>query len=345
MVRMSDLVRGMSPAASPATAPRPVEAPPAALVVEAPPAPAPASPRPPSEPAAAAAPGESRELFDQLASFLERVREVVVPDGQPFPWPALARLVDGVVASLQGSAELFWIAHSPGARNGIDPLALHQARVAVLAVGVGAIVGLPAADLRRLGMAGALIDVGLWQVPDGPRRSDPQSAEYRAHPRASAELVRRWDPPVQGLVDLVMQHHEREQGQGFPQGLAREAIAPHAKILGLVDLYAGLTGAGPRGRARPHEVIRDIVRSKNEAFPPALIKALLSEISVFPPGTPVRLSTGELARVVGVNRHHPLRPRIEVLADGRGHSLPSPRAIDLSEAPFIYITGAATEGR
>ena len=100
----------------------------------------------------------------------------------------------------------------------------------------------------------------------------------------------------------------------------------------------------PRPRLRPHEAIREIVRSKHELFPSPLVKALLSEISVFPPGTLVRLNTGEVGRVTAVNRNHPLRPRVEIVADGKGQRMASPKTTDLSEAPFLYITGAVAEG-
>ena len=155
----------------------------------------------------------------------------------------------------------------------------------------------------------------------------------------SAEAILRWSPPTATLAELVMEHHEREQGQGFPQGLSGEAIHPQAKILGLVDTYTGLIVPPSLGLGlRPHEAIREIIRAKHESFPPALIKALLNEVSVFPPGTLVRLNTGEMGLVTGVNRNHPLRPRVEVV-DARGQQVPSPKIIDLSEAPFLYITG------
>ena len=158
-------------------------------------------------------------------------------------------------------------------------------------------------------------------------------------------MLRRWGAPDERIVQAVLEHHEREQGQGFPQGLTGATVDPDAKIVGLADLYAGLTvPSTARPRLRPHEAVREIVKSRHEAFPTALVKALLSEISVFPPGTIVRLNTEEIGRVIAVNRQHPLRPRVEIMADSRGQRLPASKIVDLSEAPFLYITGPVTEG-
>jgi len=376
MVRMSDVVRGIvrdKPADTTKDAP-----PPAALA--APPSsppplpPAPARPRPAAEPPPArrapveaprtaetpagldalpvedAAPPESAEpLFAELQLFLARVREVI-RTGDEFLWSELERLIERAAAALARSSELFWTANNTAALTGVDYLAFHQARVAVLAMTIGASVGYDRARQVQLGIAGSLIDVGLWQVPDGLlRRLDALSAEeqtlYLSHPRLSVELIRRWSPPCEGLVEAVLQHHEREQGQGFPQGLHGTAVNQDAKVLGLVDTYTGLTmPPPPRPRLRPHEAIREIVRTKHEAFPSQLVKALLSEISVFPPGTLVRLNTGEVGRVIAVNRNHPLRPRVEIIADGKGQRLAAPKTTDLADAPFLYITGAVAEG-
>jgi HD-GYP domain-containing protein (c-di-GMP phosphodiesterase class II) len=252
--------------------------------------------------------------------------------------------------ALERSPDLFWVANNPADSPGADYLAFHQARVAVMAVRIGANSGYDRSRLAVLGVAGALIDVGLWQMPDTVLRkmdalAGDELAAYRSHPRLSAEMIRRWNPRDDRIVQAVLEHHEREQGQGFPQGLTGAAIDADAKIIGLADLYASLTvPPTSRPRMRPHEAVREILKSRHEAFPSALVKALLSEISVFPPGTVVRLSTEEIGRVVAVNRSHPLRPRVEVTADSKGHRLPAPKVIDLSEAPFLYITGPVTEG-
>ena len=368
MVRMSDVVRGIvreqpadatkdappSPPPPPpppprprpvADAPRPAPPPPAddPRAVE----PGPSLDAPPIEPAS---PAESSEpLLAELQLFLARVRELI-RTGDAFPWPELERIIDRCAVLLERSNELFWIANNTVALAGVDYLASHQARVAVFAMTIGASVGYDRPRQLPLGVAGSLIDVGLWQLPETllPRLdslSGEEQALYRSHPRLSVELIRRWSPPREGLIEAVLQHHEREQGQGFPQGLPGTAVNQDAKILGLVDTYTGLTmPPAPRPRLRPHEAIREIVRSKHEAFPSPLVKALLSEISVFPPGTLVRLNTGEVGRVTAVNRNHPLRPRVEIVADGKGQRLVSPKTTDLAEAPFLYITGAVAEG-
>ena len=387
MVRMSDLARGVpaEKAAPPKTAPpkEPAEkratpgaaAAPAAVPpalprtrlaegplqrVAAPPprrepelAPAHETPAPSPPPATAptaASVASAEALFGGLLRFLAGVRDLVMTGSVAFPWDGLERLLVHAIASLERSGELFWVANNPAAPLDVDYLAFHQAQVGVLSMRIGADIGYDRRRLVPLGMAGCLLDVGLWQLPESVLRrldalTSAEQAQYRSHPTLSAEVIRRWSPPGEGIVEAVLQHHEREHAQGFPQGLAGAAIHPDAKILGLVDTYTGLTvPPSARPRLRPHEAIRDIVKSKHEAFASPLIKALLSEISVFPPGTLVRLNTGEVGRVVAVNRNHPLRPRLEVVADGKGHRFPTPKTVDLSEAPFIYITGPVAEG-
>jgi hypothetical protein len=354
MVRMRDLVRRAEPGPlPPAPPPAPsaaragAPAPPSAEARPAPP-PAPATPatcRPPEGRAEAAlTPEHAEELFGELVRAVAEAGARVRADLGP-PWADLEGVLARVVAALAESDTLLWaVSRPPRARDG-DALARHQARVAVLAIRLASALGLDRARQEALGLAGCLLDVALWAEPPAarvePREAEAQ-ARYRAHPRASAELLRRWQPPVQALPDWVRHHHEREQGQGFPEGLAGAAVPLEAKVLGLADTYAALTEP-PDGRPGlpPHEAVREIVRAGREAFPPALVKALLNELSVFPPGTRVRLNSGEVGRVVGVNRNHPLRPRV-LVTETHGRAVP-PKMVDLAEAPFLYITGPVAE--
>ena len=117
------------------------------------------------------------------------------------------------------------------------------------------------------------------------------------------------------------------------------SIHIHAKIIGLADTYARLT-MGPSGMPRRdlYRALGDIKRLRQE-FAPSLTRILLQEISFFPPGTIVRLSTGEVGRVVAVTHHHPMRPRVELVRDTKGELPAEPRIIDLSTTMAISVAG------
>ena len=346
---MSDLVRGIHregteppateappPARPPAGSPTAAEVPPRVrFPTESAQAPAPPAPEAPSAEAEAAAGPE--QLFTELLAFVGRLPGLA-REGREFPWGWLQRLLERVIHSLEGSADLFWLANNPPSA-GTDYLTAHMTSVGVLSMQIGRGLGYDRERLLDLGMAAFVFDIGIAGLPAGA-----DSAAYQTHTQVSAEIVRRWAPPRAGLVEAVLQHHERENGRGYPQRLPGGAIHGNAKIIGLMDTYMALIFPRPPGRRiPPHEAIREIVRSKHEDFATPLIKALLTEISVFPPRTVVRLNTGEVGRVIAVNREHPLRPKVEVVAYSKGHPLPTPKILDLSEAPFIYVTGPVQE--
>jgi HD-GYP domain-containing protein (c-di-GMP phosphodiesterase class II) len=273
----------------------------------------------------------------------------LVRGGREFPWEGYQRMIERVIQSLQGSVDLFWLANNPPSA-GAEYLSAHLAAVGILSIRIGIGLGLDRERLLDLGMAAFLFDVGMVSLPQGilargGALSGADLAMYQTHTRLSADAVRGWAPPRPGVIEAVLQHHERENGGGYPQGLAGAAIHPNAKIIGLLDTYTALIFPRPPApRLQPHEAIREIVRSKHEGFSTPLIKALLSEISVFPPRTIVKLNTGEVGRVIAVNRDHPLRPKVEIIADSKGSPLAAPKVLDLSEAPFIYVTGPVQEG-
>jgi HD-GYP domain-containing protein (c-di-GMP phosphodiesterase class II) len=300
------------------------------------------------EPPPAAPAGEGAEaVFAALQGGTEQLREAVARGG-PLPVAELEATVVRVIESLERGSELFWLANDP-VPPAADYVAAHLVSVGVLALRIGADLGYDRSQLVDLGVAALLCDIGLWKLP--PRLlgkaealTADEQAQYQTHPRLAVDLIRGARVERAGLVDAVLEHHEREQGQGYPQGLLGAGIHPHAKIIGLVDTYTRLTAPRPpQARLMPHEAIREIVRSKHESFPSVLIKALLSEISVFPPRTMVRLNTGEVGRVVAVNRNHPLRPKVEIVADSKGDRLHAPKLVDLSETPFVYITAPIQE--
>jgi HD-GYP domain-containing protein (c-di-GMP phosphodiesterase class II) len=121
----------------------------------------------------------------------------------------------------------------------------HTRRVAMLAVQVGETLGLSRGRLRQLALGGLLHDMGKLSVPSavlqkpGPL-DDAEFAEIRRHPEAGERLLRELGGFPAGVLRLVLDHHERLDGSGYPRGLGAEELDVETRILAVVDVYDAL---------------------------------------------------------------------------------------------------------
>jgi HD-GYP domain-containing protein (c-di-GMP phosphodiesterase class II) len=121
----------------------------------------------------------------------------------------------------------------------------HTRRVAMLAVQVGEALGLPRTRLRLLALGGLLHDVGKLSVPTavlqkpGPL-DDAEFAAIRTHPGAGERLLRDLGGFPPGALRLVLDHHERLDGSGYPRGLTASGLGIETRILAVCDVYDAL---------------------------------------------------------------------------------------------------------
>jgi HD-GYP domain-containing protein (c-di-GMP phosphodiesterase class II) len=121
----------------------------------------------------------------------------------------------------------------------------HTRRVAMLAVQVGEALGLPRARLRLLALGGLLHDIGKLSVPctvlrkPGPL-DDAEFAVIRTHPAAGVRLLRDLGGFPDGALRLVLDHHERLDGSGYPRGLPGDELDVETRILAVCDVYDAL---------------------------------------------------------------------------------------------------------
>jgi HD-GYP domain-containing protein (c-di-GMP phosphodiesterase class II) len=215
--------------------------------------------------------------------------------------------------------------------------------VAILATKVGSGLGYYGPELRRLTLAGLVHDIGLFAVPPSVvTKSGQLTREERTlieqHPELGYQLVHKLGPEWDWLAQVVRQAHERSNGRGYPNRLKGRDINELAQIIGAVDVFDALVTPRPyRRRFFPHEAVRELLVVERLAFPREIVKALVEQLSAYPLGTLVRLTTGEVGTVIGINAEFPLRPIVEVAADASQGSGQEKRRIDLSLSPLVSI--------
>jgi len=156
----------------------------------------------------------------------------------------------------------------------------HSERVTTLALRTGRRLGLDRKDLEILRRGALLHDIGKIGVSaavlDKPGALTPDEfKEIREHPRIGARILE----PISAYADvvpLVLQHHERFDGKGYPEGLAGEAISPGARILAVADVFDALSSDRPyRGRWERGDALAHIEKGAGTQFDPEVVATFL----------------------------------------------------------------------
>lgn len=263
------------------------------------------------------------------------------------PLNDVAGAVTRLMADIRASNELFvqMIRHRPDFQDVDGFLAHHMVNTVILSTKIGLGGRLPDQELFEVGLAAAIHDVGMCRLPEGlvarKGKLDPSGfSQVRQHPAYGRDIMKAYAAAYPWLPDVVYQEHERFDGSGYPEGIAGESIHPYAQILGLADTYEALTHPRTfREGMIPFNVLQQLIRLGGKLFASDLVKTFIQEISVFPLGSSVRLSTGEVGEVTAINTGYPLRPIVHVLLSSSGAPLDEGRLVDLRQEPMLYITG------
>jgi hypothetical protein len=116
--------------------------------------------------------------------------------------------------------------------------------------------------------------------------------------------------------DMLLHHHERHDGSGYPNGLAGSDIPLYARIAGIVDTYDALISPRPwRAALSRHDALQAMYRERGRLFQDELIEQFMQCLGVYPVGSLVELSSGEVAIVMAQNPTRRLRPVLMLLTD------------------------------
>ena len=163
---------------------------------------------------------------------------------------------------------------------------MHIRRVQVYATGLARAAGLSDSDIQGVKTAALLHDIGKLAVPEhilskpGPLTQE-EFQKIRIHPQVGAEIIAAVPFPYP-VAPLIMSHHERWDGKGYPQGLAGEKIPRGARILTIVDYYDAVTTERPYHKALSHEsAVGLLTHESGRALDPTLVPIFVEMLPAF----------------------------------------------------------------
>ena len=216
-------------------------------------------------------------------------------------------------------------------------LATHGVDTSVLAMAIGQEYGCNPTDLKLLGLAALLHDIGQLRLPlNLLQKVQPYSPQdhklIQAHCDMGKAMLNQLSDFPEEAKTMVTNHHERADGSGYPQGLPQGEISELTQILSIADTYdAQISGRCSTPPVPPARALSELYRAAIAGqYPTMMVQRLIQLLGVYPIGSLVRLNTEEQAVVVWVHSHSRLTPTIKLLRNASGEPYETQEIIDLS---------------
>lgn len=226
--------------------------------------------------------------------------------------------------------------------------ALHSLNVCMLAITLASAAGLDAASVEEMGVGALLHDVGKLKVPlevlNKPGKlTDEEFALMKKHPEFGVEILRDSPDLTPESIEIVLAHHERLNGTGYPRGLAANELSLYTQIVAIADVYDAMTSDRVYHKGRSPADVLGIMRNADNVFNDELLRIFAERMGAYPPGSLVELNTGEVGLVLPGGSDQE-KPTVLIVLDHRKRRYYPQRVRDLSRFPNFKVVRVLAAG-
>ncbi len=199
-------------------------------------------------------------------------------------------------------------------------LVIHTMRTTVLAIAIGFQLHLPLSKMIELGVTCILHEIGMLRLPpqlymSSRKLSVREKAQISKHTLLGYSIIKdlSFGLPIQLGV---LEHHEKENGTGYPRRLTGEKISANAKVIAVACTYEAISS--PRSykdEKSTFDALLELLQNREHAYDASVIKALLYTVSLYPIGTYVYLTNRKVAEVIDTNPDNPKLPVVQLLTE------------------------------
>lgn len=276
---------------------------------------------------------QAKIIYDKTRSYIDTALDDVRLGGSVDT--KQAKILVGEMAEniARSPNAMVWLTHL---KNRDEYTAIHCMNVCILALSFGRYVGLERHELELLGLGALLHDIGKMYVPDEvlnkPGKLTRDEFEIiKRHPVDGHRLLVSKDDMPQVSLDIVLHHHERTDGTGYPAGLTDAQIHKLVKMASIVDVYDAITSDRCyHDGMSPYEGLKNMYNWIEGNFDPESMQQFIKCLGIYPIGSIVELNQGQIGVVVGINEETKLKPVILQVMDKDKQALKMRKLINLA---------------
>jgi HD-GYP domain-containing protein (c-di-GMP phosphodiesterase class II) len=278
--------------------------------------------------------------LEALVSTTEGLYENILAEGETSIQPAM-EIVQNMLRELPPLRErLFQI-------TAVIPEAKYIMQHAVTSTVLFSLVlradGYDQARIVKLAVGALFRDLGMAMLPASilTKRgalSEKEFAEVKKHPGTSATLLKKANAVENETIMLVLQHHERWDGRGYPNGFQADEIVPEAQVLSICDAFDAMASDRSYRRAlSPYEAVTKIISLSGKQFSQLAANRFINRFGLYPVGTFVKLSDNTYAIVTRINEGRPTHPVVKVILNDKLEEFDDGAVHDLAKIQDLFI--------
>lgn len=213
----------------------------------------------------------------------------------------------------------------------------HSIEAAVLGVLFGRHLGLTKRELDDLAMGILLLDIGKTKLPrklleKNGRLNATEIKLVKLHVKLGVEILKENTQVSRDVLDIALNHHERFDGKGYPNGKEGQQISVFARMAAIIDFYDAVTHKRPwRNAIKPAAAINALYERRDKNFQSELVEEFIQCLGLYPTGSVVELTSGEVGIVIEQNRVRRLRPKVLIVRDELKQEVDVPFTRDLDQ--------------
>ena len=237
----------------------------------------------------------------------------------------------------------------------------HSVNTSILSLGLARLAGLSEEDQVVLGIGAMLHDIGKIGVSrtilQHPGRLDAaQWEEIRKHPQLGAEAILAAASPGEELAAVVaLEHHARFDGSGYPRLVYHDGTQPHpgqghplhffSRLVAVADTYDAITTRRSYRRAEPpSRALQVLVSEAGSSYDPDFVLAFAAMMGIYPPGSFLRLASGEVLMVTRPSDDPVATPTAVVVRDRGGTYVQAPEPLSYHSDDIVEHVAASALG-
>jgi putative nucleotidyltransferase with HDIG domain len=268
---------------------------------------------------------------------LQTAKDVLdsIKKGQTFSMQKVEKTAEDVVESILRNPDTLV---SLSQIKGYDEYTYtHSVNVSVLVTSLAYSMGYNKEQLLHIGIGGLLHDIGKMKIPESILNKPGRLNEWefkiiKKHPEHGLEILKDRKNISDISKAVVIQHHERYNGKGYPYGLRGENIYECGLIAAVADVYDALTSNRIyKAAIPPQKALAMIFKGADEEYSRRIVELFTRHLGIYPVGSFVKLVSGAMGVVTKVDRGNLLAPTVVILFNEAGQRLENPFECDLAQ--------------